>query len=407
MRYDELLFNRINEDWTKLPAGRMLSLLRVKMHTALPAAIGESDVKKKPLNIKLGIDPTGADIHIGHLCPVFILNIFLKCGHNVDFVIGDFTAKIGDPSGRNTERAPITDEQITKNFATYIKQISGYINTQKLRVRKNSEWLAPLSSAELFGVLQKIKHSVATQREDFKKREDVSVAEICYAALMGLDSVNLKTDIEIGGLDQLLNFSQCRLVQEIYRQKPEIAMTTHILEGTNGDGRKMSKSYNNYISVTASAEDKFGKFMSLPDLLLIKYYKAFAYLYEEEIPALEKFIAAEPMEAKKQLAAYFVSIDGNDLNIGRAEREKFEKKFAKKELTAEDFFTIKAAAGINIIDALIDAGKFKSKGEIRRLLQSGAIKNIDTDEKLGIDYAVTKNIKIKAGKLNFFALEVK
>ncbi|MBS7401307.1 MAG: tyrosine--tRNA ligase [Eubacteriales bacterium] len=405
-RYDELLFNRFNEDWSKLTPAQLLSLLSVKTQITLPAKI-EPDMLKDKLNIKLGIDPTGADIHIGHLCPIFVLNIFLKCGHHVDFIIGDFTAKIGDPSGRNTERAMITDEQIAKNFATYVQQIAPYIDTKKLNIHKNSQWLSKMSLAEFLGVLQRIKLSVATQREDFRKRiENVSLAEVNYAVLMGMDSVNLHTNIELGGLDQILNFSQCRMVQEIYHQKPEMAFGTPILEGLSGDGRKMSKSYNNYIAVTAPADDKFGKFMSLPDNLLLKYYQAFGYLYAEEIPALKKFIAENPLEAKKQLATYFVSLDGNDLNIGRTERENFERKFSKRELTDNDFITVKVAPNTPLLNAIAATGKFASNAEIKRLILAGAVSNIDTKEKLSLDYKVTKTVKIKVGKLNIFKMEV-
>ncbi|MBO4823685.1 MAG: tyrosine--tRNA ligase [Clostridia bacterium] len=405
-RYDELLFERFNEDWSKLTPTQLLSLLRVKTQITLPATIEPAMLKDK-LNIKLGIDPTGADIHIGHLCPIFVLNIFLKCGHHVDFIIGDFTAKIGDPSGRNTERAMITDEQIARNFATYVQQIAPYIDTKKLHVHKNSEWLSKTSLTEFLSVLQRIKLAVATQREDFRNRiENVSLAEVTYAVLMGLDSVNLHTGIELGGLDQILNFSQCRLVQEIYNQKPEMAFGTPILEGLSGDGRKMSKSYNNYIAVTASAADKFGKFMSLPDNLLLKYYQAFGYLYAEEIPALTQFIKANPMEAKKQLATYFVSIDGNDLNIGLTERENFERKFSKRELTDDDFVTIKVAPHTPLLNAIASTGKFASNGEIKRLIMAGAVTDLDTKEKLGINYNVTKTVRIKVGKLNIFKMEV-
>ena len=408
-RYDELLFQRFNEDWHTLPAAKMLSLLKVKTQTTLPGEITPATLSKlsKKLNIKLGIDPTGSEIHIGHLCPIFCLNIFLKCGHHVDFVIGNFTAKIGDPSGRNTERAMITDEQIAANFATYVQQIMPYINTQELSVHKNSDWLTKISLAEFLGVLQRIKLSVATQREDFRKRiENVSLAEVAYAVLMGLDSVNLHTDIELGGLDQTLNFSQCRLVQEIYGQKPELVFCTPILEGLSGDGRKMSKSYHNYIAVASSAEDKFGKFMSLPDNLLLKYYQAFGYLYAEEIPDLVDFIKSNPLEAKKQLATYFVSLDGNNLDIGKMEREKFERKFSKHELTDEDFITVQIPANTNIINAIFTTGKFASKGEIKRLVAAGAVTDIDTKAKIGIDFNLTQNTKIKVGKLNIFNMEV-
>ncbi len=406
-RYDELLFERFNEDWSKLPAEKMLSLVSVKTQVTLPATIDPKTIKGK-MNIKFGIDPTGADIHIGHLCPIFMLNIFSKCGHNIDFIIGDYTAKIGDPSGRNTERAMITDEQIAANFATYVKQISPYININKINVHKNSEWLSKMSLTEFLAVLQRIKLAVATQREDFRKRiENVSLAEVTYAVLMGLDSVNLHSDIELGGLDQILNFSQCRLVQEIYNQKPEYAFGTPILEGLSGDGRKMSKSYNNYIAVTSSATDKFGKFMSLPDNLLLKYYQAFGYLYAEEIPELKKFIEANPLEAKKQLATYFVSIDGNNLDIGRTERENFERKFSKRELTDDDFITVTVAPNTPLLNAIATSGKFASNGEIKRLILAGAVTDIETKEKLGINYNLTKNVKIKVGKLNIFKMEVK
>lgn len=406
-RYDELLFNRFNEDWHQLPTAKMLSLLRVKTQTTLPSQIDMARMKGK-LKVKFGIDPTGAEIHIGHLCPIFCLNIFLKCGHHVDFVIGDFTARIGDPSGRNTERAMITDEQIASNFATYTKQIAPYIDINQLAVHKNSEWLSKYSLSEFLSVLQRIKLSVATQREDFRNRiENVSLAEVTYAVLMGLDSVSLQADIELGGLDQTLNFSQCRLVQEIYNQKPEQAFVTPILEGLSGDGRKMSKSYHNYIAVSASAEEKFGKFMSLPDNLLLKYYQAFGYLYEEEIPDLVAFIQENPMEAKKQLATYFVALDGNNLAIGLTEREKFERKFSKRELTADDFVKVVVPAPTNIINAIFASGKFASKSEIKRLLTAGAVTNIDTKVKLNADSIVTKNVKIKVGKLNIFQMEVK
>jgi tyrosyl-tRNA synthetase len=222
---------------------------------------------------------------------------------------------------------------------------------------------------------------------------------------MGLDSVNLKTDIELGGVDQLLNLQQCRIVQEIYGQKQEVVMTVPILEGIDGSGRKMSKSYGNYIAVTASPEDKFGKIMSLPDNLLLQYYKSLGYLYEDEIKGLEKFIKTEPMEAKKQLAAYFVSIESKDLAVGKAEREKFEKKFSKKELTKDDFQTVKVAKNTNICDAIFASGKFTSKGEVKRILQGNGVTNTDTNEKIGADYTVTKNINIKVGKLNYFSLQ--
>ena len=407
MKYDKLLFDRYFEDWTRLPVDKFVSLLRVKAKTILPSLDAKDVDLSKKQNIKLGIDPTASDIHIGHVCPIIVLNMFLKAGHHVDFVIGDFTAKVGDPSGRVSDRAVITDDQITENFKTYKEQISKYIDTNKISVRRNSEWLAKTSSSELFYIFQNLNLATAMQRDDFRARLEkggITVAEVCYASLMALDSVNLNTNIELGGLDQLLNFMQCREIQVLYGQKPEVAFTVPILEGLAGDGRKMSKSFNNYIAVNASAEDKFGKFMSLPDSLLLQYFKFFGYLYEDELKDLEKFIKDQPMEAKKQLATYFVALEAKDFGAGAAERTRFENKFSKKELQKDDFVTLKVKKGTALLDVLFSSGKFASKGELKRLLAGNGIKDIDKNAAFTADVALDKPVKIKAGKLNFFEI---
>ena len=408
MNYDELLFNRYFEDWTKLPGQKIISLLKVKTKVVLPSF--ESIDFSKKLKVKWGIDATAPDVHIGHLCPVLVLNIFVKTGHDVTLIIGDFTAKIGDPSGRVTERAIMTDEQIAGNFKTYSDQIGKYIDIPKIKVRKNSEWLSKLTASQLLAIMQQMSAAAALQRDDFRTRIEkgsgLSLAEICYGALVGYDSVMLNSDIELGGIDQLLNLQQSRDVQIIHGQKPEVIITNPILEGLDGTGRKMSKSYGNFIAVNASTEDKFGKLMSLPDSLLLQYYKCFGYLYEDELPALEKFINEQPMEAKKQLAAYFVSLETKSLNTGLAERKRFENKFSKKELSADDFLVIKVKSGTTLLDALFQSAKFASKGELKRLFAQNAIKNLDINETCTAESAVTKPVKIKAGKLHFFSIVI-
>jgi len=402
-RYDALLLERYFEDWKKLPADKLKSLIRVKAKNILPS-LDEWDFSKQQ-RVKCGFDPTGTDLHVGHLCPSILLNLFIKAGHHVTFVIGDFTAKIGDPSGRVTERAIMTDEVIAKNFQTYADQVGKYIDLSKLHVRKNSEWLAKTSLADFIAIHQNINLATSIQREDFRIRLEaggVTNAEILYASLMGLDSVALETTIELGGDDQLLNLQQCRLVQKIYGQKPELIITNPLIEGT--DGRKMSKSYQNYIALNATPEDKFGKFMSIADNLLMTYYKAFGYLYEDELPELEAFIKKHPMEAKKQLATYFVSIEGKDLAIGKREREHFEKKFAKKELSDDDFVNIKVKNGTLLIDALMSTNLFKSRGELKTLLKSNAIRNLTSDSIVTDDVAVTSPVKLKVGKMRFISI---
>jgi tyrosyl-tRNA synthetase len=410
MILDKLLFDRYFEDFSKYNASDLVSLLNVKSKTIIPE-LNEKLFEKK-LNIKHGIDPTGANLHLGHLCSIFILNLFVKFGHNVSLVIGDFTAKIGDPSGRNTEREVITDEKIAENFKTWSFQIAPYINLNRISLRQNSEWLEKTTSSQLFRLFSQMNLATMLQREDFRKRLEtggITFAEVAYASLMGLDSVALKTDIEIGGVDQLLNLMQCREVQKIYGMKPETAYTVPILEGTDGSGRKMSKSFKNYIAVNSDADDMFGKFMSIPDNLILQYCKSFGYLFESELKELKKFIAENPMEAKKQLATYFVSIKSKDLSVGKAARERFEAKFSKKKLTENDYFVVKVEKGTPIIDALYASGKYDSKGAIKRLILGNGVKNLTEygEELIRAELIITKPLKLKAGKLNFFKIEIK
>jgi len=404
-RFDEILFNRYFENWEKFSPEQLKSLIRVKSKNILPK-LEDVDFAKKQ-RVKLGIDPTAVDVHIGHLCPIFILNIFAKAGHHVDLVIGDFTAKVGDPSGRVTERALLTDAQIAENMKTYATQIGRFVDIKKFSTRKNSEWLAKTTLSDFLAIHQRLNLASTLQREDFRTRLEaggLSNAEVLYASLMGLDSVALNTTIELGGLDQLLNLQQCREIQRIYGQQPEVIITTPILEGLSGDGRKMSKSFGNYIALTATLEDKFGKLMSLPDNLIMQYFKCFGYLFENEIEELERFIKTQPLEAKKQLATYFVSIEDKDLNAGEKERERFESKFAKKDVTQIDFIQIKVKKGTMLIDALVQTDKFKSKGEVKRLMSSNSIRNLDTNEVMSADVEIKDNLKIRVGKILFFEI---
>ena len=406
MNFDKLLFDRFQEDFTKLKPAQLKSLIRVKTQTVIPS-LDDIDFTSKQ-RVKIGIDPTGVDLHLGHLVPLMILNIFVKSGHHVDFVIGDFTATVGDPSGQVAERAVITAADIERNYQTYVAQVGKYIDTKKFNTRRNSEWLDKIPLREAYGVFAKLNLATAIQREDFRKRMEtggVSVAEVCYAALMGWDSVALNTTIELGGLDQLLNLQQCREIQRIYGQKPEVIITTPILEGLSGDGRKMSKSYNNYIAINSTSEDKFGKIMSLPDGLLMQYFKCFGYLYEEELKELEAFIKKSPMEAKKQLATYVVAME-TGLQAGQKEREHFEQKFSKKQLADSDFVKLNIKKGTMLLDALMTSGQFASKGELKRLLTSKAIKNLDADKSIEVDITLTNGVKVRVGKLKFFELVV-
>jgi len=405
--FAQTLFDRFNADWDKLTHAEIKSLIRVKSKTTIPS-VDEIDLSSRQ-RVKLGIDPTGSEIHIGHLAPLFVIDIFARTGHHVDFLIGDFTSKIGDPSGRVSERKILTDADIAENYKTYVQQVARFFDVTRWTTRKNSEWLSKISLADVIAITQQRNMASILQRDDFRKRmEDggLTQAETLYGLLQGMDSVALESTIEIGGLDQLLNLQAGRELQRIHNQPPQAIITTPLLEGLCGTGKKMGKSLNNYISVNASAEDKFGLLMSVPDNLLEQYWTTFAYLFESELTALGEFIKTQPLEAKKQLATYFVAIEAKSIAAGENERAAFEKKFSKRELSDSDFQIIKVQKGEMLLDAIMQSGKFKSKGELKRLLASNSIRNIESNLVISLDFAVVEPIKIKVGKLNFLAIEI-
>ncbi len=406
-RFDERYIERSKESWDKISPEDFLGYLMPKAEQVLSKdSLREVLLSGRKLNIKLGIDPTGKDIHLGHLVPIIVLRQFLRAGHKVHLIIGDFTARVGDPSGRTTSRKSLTASDIKDNQKTYIAQIDRYIKTGKLKIHHNGDWLEKVKLSDFFGILERINLSDALQRDDFRNRikngQGVSLSEACYGILMAIDSVELKTDIEVGGVDQLLNFQQARQIMPMYGLKEEVAFTVPILEGTSGDGRKMSKSFDNYIAVTASPEEKFGKIMSIPDKLILSYFVSFADVNEKEIEELEEFIAAEPMEAKKQLATFIASLEFGDLKKGLEEREKFERKFSKEIISDEDCLEIKIKDGVSVLEMLFETGQFESKGEIRRLFSEKSARSLVDDNILSLDYLPAAGEKIRVGKRKFF-----
>lgn len=442
----ETLFNRISADWRNMPAAEFMGFVKPKCQEILPpeqlekilapltsvtsampvtpanssastpSATSSFSTSSKPrkLKIKLGVDATGANLHIGHIVPLVLLRQFQKAGHHIDFIIGDFTATIGDPSGRDSERKELTASDVKKNAKGFTSQIKPYINlgrgtfsslsrtSSSARVHFNSKWLSKMKMSEMISYLQHISMSSATQRDDFRKRlaagNSVSLAETIYGFLMGLDSVHLKSDIEVGAIDQLINFQQCRELMSSVGMVPETVLCVSLIEGTDGSGKKMSKSVGNTINLNASHEDKFGKVMSIPDKLIFPWYVAFTDIHESEIEVLKKAIEAEPLEMKKQLGVLLIALETKSLKEGKLEREKFERKFAKKELSEGDFVEVKA--GENLFETLLP--QFESKGELRRLFEQGAVKHAETENVLAMDSGVQRGMKVKVGKRGFF-----
>ena len=323
----------------------------------------------KKLRIKLGADPTSADLHLGHSVVLTKLRAFQDMGHTAVLVIGDFTAAVGDPSGRDTTRPMLSPEQIKQNAKTYTDQAFKVLDPSKTEIHFNSEWLNPFfTTKESLGTLSKVTLSQVLERDDFKKRmkagNPISVLEVMYSLFQGQDSVALKADVELGGTDQIFNLLVGRQLQKNNGQEPQVVMTVPLLVGTDGV-KKMSKSYGNYIGINDAPKDIFGKVMSISDELMMQYYEL---LTAEDLVAVK---AMHPMAAKKNLAKILTS-RFHGAEAGQKELENFEQVFSKKELPT-DLPTIKAE-GQTYVSVLLAAGFAKSKNEARRLIMQGGVK---------------------------------
>jgi tyrosyl-tRNA synthetase len=377
-KFDRLFSGRSRESLVGISSADFLDFLTPKWKTVIDGAkLQERLANNSSLRVKFGIDPTGAELHLGHLVPMMVLDLFARAGHTIQLVIGTFTAQVGDPSGRTLGRDPLSNGQIMANLATYKEQIGRFLDLERVTFRHNGDWLSTMTLGEIFAILQGINLAEATQREDFRARQRnnqaVSLAEVCYGVLMGIDSVKLGCDVELGGDDQLLNFHQCREVMGLCGMEREIVITTPILEGTTGNGVKMSKSFGNTIPLGASAQDLFGKIMSLPDTLVSPFFKHFACVRGSELPELEQAIASDPLEMKKQLATLMVELRDGE-TAGEEERQTFERRFSQRHISDEDCQTLLAEPGSLLQSTLADSGHFNSRSEVRRLFQEKAVR---------------------------------
>ena len=323
----------------------------------------------KKLRIKLGADPTSADLHLGHSVVLTKLRAFQDMGHTAVLVIGDFTAAVGDPSGRDTTRPMLSPEQIKQNAKTYTDQAFKVLDPSKTEIHFNSEWLNPFfTTKEILGTLSKVTLSQVLERDDFKKRmkagNPISVLEVMYSLFQGQDSVALKADVELGGTDQIFNLLVGRQLQKNNGQEPQVVMTVPLLVGTDGV-KKMSKSYGNYIGINDTPKDIFGKVMSISDELMMQYYEL---LTSEDLNQVK---AMHPMTAKKNLAKILTS-RFHGVEAGQKELENFEQVFSKKELPT-DLPTLNAN-NQTYVGVILAANFAKSKNEARRLIMQGGVK---------------------------------
>lgn len=367
--------------------------------------VSKADLAKKlesgkTLKVKLGCDPTSADLHLGHSVALSLLRRFQDLGHKAVLVIGDFTAAVGDPSGRDSTRPVLPREKILENAKTYTEQAFKVLDPSNTEIRFNSEWLDPfVTGKDLLQTLQKVTVAQVLERDDFKKRmasgNPISLLEVLYSLFQGQDSVALQADVELGGTDQIFNLLVGRQLQKNHGQEPQVAITVPLLVGLDGV-KKMSKSYGNYVGLNDAPNDMFGKLMSIPDELMPMYYELLTSENMDEIKAMH------PMSAKKKLAGIMVTrFHGEE--AAKAALENFEKVFSKKELPT-DMPEFKAEDGALLSAIIFAAGAAQSKNKARGLIEQGAVRlkgeKVSQDGPLHFE---TGDV-LQVGKRHFFKL---
>jgi tyrosyl-tRNA synthetase len=371
VRADEIAKPNVNEKQAKEQAA---TLTRGAVEVISEPELAAKIALGRPLRIKLGMDPTAPDLHLGHSLTLKKLRDFQNAGNRVIFLVGDFTAMIGDPTGRSETRKPLTREQIDRNAETYRKQAFKILDPAVTEVRFNSEWMNDLGVARLIEIAAKISVARLLERDDFEKRlaaeEPLFLHELLYPVIQGYDSVALDADLEIGGTDQKFNMLVGRELQRHFGKEPQAVMTMPLLEGLDGV-RKMSKSLGNYVGLTDKPEDQYGKLMSVPDQLMVKYYELLTALTPEEIAAV-KSGSIHPMEAKKRLAHTIVSEYNGEPAADRAQ-QYFESKFQRREIPAAAQ-VYRIAEDLWICELMKQLQFTPSTSEARRLVSQGAVR---------------------------------
>ena len=380
--------------------------------------IPEEELKKKlensresgkPLNIKLGCDPSRPDLHVGHGVVLRKLRHFQDLGHQSILVIGDFTAMIGDPSGRNKTRPQLTLEEAKANAESYIEQAGHILNIETLKIVFNSTWLNAMRFSDVIRLSSHYTVARMLERDDFTKRyrseTPISIHEFMYPLAQGMDSVELKADVELGGTDQKFNLLVGRDLQREYDQAPQAIITLPLLEGTDGV-EKMSKSYGNDIGLTDSPEDMYGKSMSISDGMIEKYFVLAADVDSKTLTRIKKQLidsSQNPRDIKRELARSIVALYHGDAAAIEAEQH-FDRVIVNKD-APEDMDEVTLEADVSIIDLITSEGLTKSKGDARRMIQQGAVR-IDGKKVDEMNFVISKGFKgvIKVGKRRFLGV---
>ncbi|MBN1320479.1 MAG: tyrosine--tRNA ligase [Thermoleophilia bacterium] len=399
--HEELLMGSVDV----LPEGELLrQLLRAR-------------TEGRPLRVKLGVDPTTPDLHLGHTVVLRKLAQFQKFGHTVVLIIGDYTGKVGDPSGRSKTRPQLPDEVLAANAQTYREQAAKILDMDKVELTRNGDWLGPLRMDEVLRLTATVTVARMLERDDFSRRylanEPVSMLEFMYPLLQGYDSVAVRADIELGGTDQKFNLLMGRTIMEAYGLPPQSILTVPLLVGTDGE-QKMSKSYGNYIGVNDEPEDMFGKVMSIPDTLMVTYWSLLTGAGAREVAALEKGLADgsyHPAEAKRDLAQRLVTLYHSD-TAALAARAHFDRVFKERDKPAEipEVPLPEEAVQNGLVwlpRLLTSLALVSSNGEARRLIQQGGVRVGDTvvrDPAIEVEPESLRGAVIQVGKRRFLRI---
>ncbi len=379
----------------------------------LKAKLTRSFKEKRPLRVKVGFDPTAPDIHVGHTVLLRKMKHFQDMGHDVIFLIGDFTGLIGDPSGRSTTRPPMTREEINANAETYKTQIFKILDQKKTIIDFNSRWLGKLTSFDIINLTAKYTVARILERDDFsnrlKKGQPISAHELLYPLMQAYDSVALEADVEMGGTDQKFNLLVGREIQREFNQEPQVVITMPLLEGLDGV-EKMSKTLDNYVGITEPPGEIFGKIMSISDPLMFRYYEL---LTDEPLAQVEKWKTeakegqVNPRDLKSRLARSIAADFWGEKEAEKA-AEEFERVFKNGELPSEIEEILVKPARTLLIDLLVDKDIFPSRGEAKRVIRQGGVyldgQRIE-DIQLSIDMKKQSGSILKIGKKKFYRLK--
>ncbi len=403
-------FPPVNEQMDLIKRGTFEIIPEDELVKKLEKSINE----KKPLKIKLGCDPSRPDLHIGHSVVLRKLSQFQQLGHEAILIIGDFTGMIGDPSGRNITRPALSLEETRKNGQTYWQQASKILDEQKTHIVYNSEWLGKMSFEDVIKLASKYTVARMIERDDFTKRfkagEPISVHEFLYPLAQAMDSVAIESDVELGGTDQKFNLLVGRDIQREFGMEPQVILTMPLIVGTDGV-EKMSKSYDNYIGVSDSPQDIFGKTLSIPDGLIYNYYELATDISNEELKDIKEKLddsKINPRDIKRSLAKTLVRMY-YDKNAADEAEASFDKIFIKKEVPDElqEFKLEEDKDGIGILDLIVKVQFASSKGEARRLVAQGGV-SIDGKKIDDITAVIklTNEAVLKVGKRKFIKLTI-